>query len=99
MTPRSIALIEPTCSCSCTSGAMAAHAPMEVGDAGAKAAHRGQQPQGLVILPLAFGGEPKPGPPTAAQRQAEPGFQVFHVAADGAGADIELQFGGRHAAT
>ena len=32
------------------------------------------------------------------QREAQAGFQVFHVAADGAGADVQLQLGGRHAA-
>jgi hypothetical protein len=57
-----------------------------------------QQAQGLVVHPLALGRQGKARAPAPAQRQAQAGFQVFHVAADGAGANVQLQLGRRHAA-
>jgi hypothetical protein len=75
-----------------------AHAAVDVVDAAAKRIHGRQQPQGFVVNALAFGREGKTRPPAPAQREAQAGFQVFHVAADGAGADVQLQLGGRHAA-
>jgi hypothetical protein len=40
----------------------------------------------------------KPPAPAPAQGQAQAGFQVLDVAADGAGGNVELQLGRRHAA-
>jgi hypothetical protein len=71
---------------------------MDVVDAAAKRVHRAEQAQGLVVHPLALGRQGKPRAPAPAQRQAQAGFQVFHVAADGAGANVQFQLGGRHAA-
>ncbi|MNS98124.1 hypothetical protein D3C72_1324810 [compost metagenome] len=71
---------------------------MDVVDAAAKGIDRGQQAQRLVVHALALGRERKAGPAAPAQHQAQAGFQVFHVATHGGGADVQLQLGGRHAA-
>ena len=74
-----------------------AHALVDVVDAGAKAVHRRQQAQRLVVHALALGREGKAAAPAPAQRQAQARLQVLDVAADGAGADVQLQLGRRHA--
>ena len=75
-----------------------AHALVDFIHAAAKSVGRREQLGGLGINLLPFRGERKTGAPPAAQHQAQPGFQVFDVAAHGGGADIELQLGCRHAA-
>ena len=77
---------------------LAAHALVQLVHAGAKAFHGGQQAQGFVVHALAFGRQRKARAPAAAQRQAQARFQVFQVAADGAGADVQLQLGRSQAA-
>jgi len=79
-------------------GQLAAHARVDVVNAGAKAIHRGQQAQCLVVHALALGRQREAGAPAPAQHQAQARFQVLHVAADGADADVQLQLGRRHAA-
>ena len=76
---------------------LAAHALVNLIDAAAKRVGSGQQLGGLRVNFLALRRQGEAGPPTAAQAQAQAGFQVFDVAADGGATDIELQFGSSHA--
>ena len=78
---------------------LAAHAAMDVVHAGAEHVGRSQQAQRLGVDLLTLGCQCKTSTSPAAQAQAEPGFQVLHMAADGGGSYIELQLRGRHAAT
>ena len=77
----------------------AAHALVYVVHPGAKAVHRGQQAQRLVVHALALGRQRKARAPAPAQREAQARFQILDVPADGAGADVQLQLGRRQAAT
>ncbi len=52
-----------------------------------------QQLHGGAVDFAAFGGELETAAAAAAQHQTEPGFQVFHMAADGGEREVEAQFG------
>ncbi len=66
--------------------------------AGPEALGGGHQLPGFGVYALAFGREGKAAATATAQGQAQAGFQVFDMAADGGGADVEFQLGGSHAA-
>ncbi len=72
---------------------LAAHALVNVVHAVAKRVGGGQQAQGFAVDALTLGRERKPRAAAPAQREAEPGFEILEVAADGGGADVELQLG------
>ena len=75
---------------------LAAHAPVNFVHATSERLRGGQQLQGLGINLLALGGQRKTGPAAATQRQTQPGLQILHMAADGGGTDVQLQFSRRH---
>jgi hypothetical protein len=75
-----------------------AHAPVDLVHAVAKRVGAGQKAQRFIVDLLAFGSERKPGAATPAQREAEPRFQILHMAAHGGGADVQLELGRGHAA-
>ena len=77
---------------------LAAHTLVNLIDAAAKCVGSGQQLGGLRVNFLTFRRQGKAGAATAAQAQAQAGFQVFDVAADGGAADVELQLGSGHTA-
>jgi hypothetical protein len=77
---------------------LATHTLVNLIDTAAKRVGGSTQLGGLGVDFLTFGRQCKTGPATAAQAQAQAGFQVFNMAADSGAADVELQFGSGHAA-
>ena len=75
-----------------------AHALVDLVHAAAKSVGRRQQLRGLGVDFLSLGRERKARAAPAAQHQPQAGFQVFDVAAHGRRANIEFEFGRRHAA-
>ena len=75
-----------------------AHALVDLVHAAAKSVGRRQQLRGLGVDFLPLRRERKARAAPAAQYQAQAGFQVFDVAAHGRRANIEFEFGRRHAA-
>ena len=76
---------------------LAAHALVNLVDTAAKGIRGHQQQSRLGIDLFAFRRQGKTGAPTAAQGQAQAGFQVLDVATHRGCADVELQLGRRHA--
>ena len=76
----------------------APHALVDFIHSAAKSVGRRKQGRGLRIDFLPFRRQRKSAPTTAAQGQAQPGFQILDVAAHGGGADVQFQFRRRHAA-
>ena len=74
-----------------------AHALVDFIHAAAERVCGGQQLAGLGVDLFALGRERKAGPAAPAQGQAQAGFQIFDVAADGRRAYIEFQLGRGHA--